>query len=240
MNTRTIEIRKLQSFAMAALIAGAIAIMLGLSLGVSQAWAGAQPGYPTLEDLCKKTYTISFGCKEPFQQSYSSAKSPTKKITETKSTDTSVATVDVDKFSESGRTYYYLQVMIKKTGTTKISFKLGGKKHTVKYVVKPYKNYLKSFKVGSKNYKAQFDPGKDDYASYIVGASAKAKSISGKVQVKLKSGWKIKKIWYWTQSGNNWKMHYIKNGATAKKAKTLYVWAQNGTHRQIFQLHTNS
>ncbi|MBO4365057.1 MAG: hypothetical protein J5804_02040 [Eggerthellaceae bacterium] len=238
MKTTAIEIRKLQTFAMVALFAGVVAVMLGLSLGVSQAWAGAQPGFPTLDDLCKKTYTLSFKGKDPMRFSYSSTKSPSTKITNAKSSNTEVATVEVNHYSDNN--VYIMNVTTKKAGTTKISFKLGKKNYTVKYVVKPYKNYLTSFKVGSKNFKSQFDPSAVDSASYNVSASFKGKTISGKVNVKLKSGWKIKKIWYWTQSGSNWKMHYIKNGGTAKKAKTLYVWAQNGSHCQTFQLYSKS
>ena len=238
MKTTTIEIRKLHTLAMAALLAGVVAVILGLSLGVSQAWAGAQPGSPTLEDLCKKTYTVSFKGKNPMSFSYSSEKSPKTKISNAKSSNTAVATVEVNHYSDND--IYTMNVTTKKTGTTKISFKLGKKSYTVKYVVKPYKNYLKSFKVGSKNYKAQFNPSAVDSAFYNVGAQCKAKTISGKVNVKLKSGWKIKKIWYWTQSGSDWKMHYTKNGGTVKRAKTLYVWAKKGSHSQSFQLYATS
>ena len=240
MNAKTIEIHKLQSFAIATFIAGAIAVMLGLSLGVSQAWAGGQPGSPTLEDLCKKTYTISFKSSDTMTLSYNSSKSPTKKIANVKSSNAAVATAEANSYSANGKTIYTMNIKVFKAGTTKISFKFGSKKYTVKYVVKPYKNNLASFKVGAKNYKSLFDPSAIERTSYSIPASVKVKNISGKVQVKLKSGWKIKKIWYWTQSGNNWKMHYVKNGGAVKKAKTLYVWAQNGSHRQVYYLCMNA
>ena len=219
--------------AMAAIVALAICLMVG----ASTAWAGAQPGSPTLEDLNKGTYIVSLRNKsgETEYHQFSSEKSPKAKIAHAKSSKPGVA--DVEVYGEGG--FYSMQVLVKKVGTTKITYKWGGKKHTVKFVVKKYTSPVKSFKVGSKNYAAKFTPkaiGKTEGGGSIVAVKAGSKPLTGKVNIKLAKGWKLLKVWYWTQSGNNWKMHYAKNGASVSKAKTLYAWVAKGKQRERLSL----
>ena len=210
----------------------AMALLFALTFGASQAWAGGQPGNPCLEDLGGKTYVVSLKtyADVPSIQSYASAKSPEKKISGVKSSNPKVATAQAAK----GGPYYYLCVDIKKTGTTKITFKQGGKKHTVKYIVKAYKNPVTSFKLGDKNYASKFDPENMLLSSVYTAVGVNAKTLKGKVQLKPASGWKVKKIWYWNSKA---KMKFVKNGGKISNGVTAYVWLQKGTQREIFELY---
>jgi len=108
------------------------------------------------------------------------------KIKSAKSSNKKVATVKVknsDGFSQ-------LIVTQKKTGTTKISFKLDGKKRTVKLVLAKYANPAKSFKIGSKQLVKKYNKHR-----YCLGPYDWETIVGKKITVKAKSGWKVAGIY---------------------------------------------
>ena len=212
------------------------AMALSASLGASQAWAGAQPETPRLENLtAKSSYVVSFkdkGIDYGYRQ-YQSIKVPGRKISNVKSSNPKVATIQLDHHVYSGTHVYSINVTIKKAGTTKLSFKWGGKKYNIKYIVKKYTNPVKAFKIGSKDFASRFAPKALTHAGMYVSMGSKATSYNGKVQIQPAKGWKISKIWYW---GNN-KLRFIKNGGTVSKAQTLYVSIKRGTQHEILYVY---
>lgn len=82
-----------------------------------------------------------------------------------------------------------IDIVLKKAGTTKVSFTLTkgkeSKRYTVKVTVHKYENPVKAFKIGKKNYAANFKK-----KSYLFSA----KKISGKITITAAKGWKVKKI----------------------------------------------
>ena len=231
MGMKSCVFRKSLAMIITALLAGAIALMLSLSLSTSQAWAGGQPDTPRLDDL-GKAYTVSYkgkGIDSGYRQ-YQSLKYPNKSITKASSSNKKVATVRANHYGD----HYTLGVTIKKTGTTKITYYFGGQKKTVKYTVKKYTNPVKTFKVGSKNYASLFAPKALKWGSeYAMGLST-AKSFSGKVNIKAAKGWKINKIWYYK---NNKKLTFIKNGKKVSKTIYVYVSLKRGKQKEILYLY---
>lgn len=134
-----------------------------------------------------------------------------------------VAELIKKKMDSESETYYVIHV--KKAGKATITVKAKEpnagdetyvtKKipiHCVKYV-----NAIKSFKIGKKEYKKKFK--KVDYFW-------QQKKVAGKLNIKVKKGWKIKKIWFYNYADNTQKK--IKNGKkiTLKKNTAVIVWVK--------------
>ena len=172
----------------------ALATMLCLMVGVDSAYAGGARDISELKGnttavKMQKRQTIAFGDMKAG-----------KKITSVKSSNKKVATVKVMK-GQSGPTY--IMITMKKVGTTKISYKLGGKKKTAVLKVVKWKNPVKSFKIGSTNYASKFKKAVNFTES--IDLSAK------RVAVKAARGWKVVKILYYAGGDMPKK---IKNGTT--------------------------
>ena len=214
-------------------IGGLLALLVSLGAGVGQAWAGGTPPI-TLDDMAKKSFATSFkGTKSATgYRSYSSMKSPHKKVSNAKSSNKKVATVAADSFTAGGKTYYSLSVTIKKRGTTTISFKWGKKNYKVKYMVKKYANPVKAFKVGGKDYAKLFAPSKQTYDSDAASGAAAASKFTGKLQITPAKGWKVRGIYCYDASS---KMKTVKNGASIKNIKTIWVTMTKG--RQYERLY---
>ncbi len=235
MATRTYQGSRLLRFVVPVILAAFMAVALGLSLGASQAWAGAQPSSPRLEDLGGKTYTVSLKTAAQYKDNglrqYQSVKKPYVAISDANSSNTSVATTWVDSYDiGDGKTIYVLKVQIKKTGKTKITYTFAGKKHTVTYIVKKYTNPLKSLKVGKKNYASLMNPKAIAHGGDTASAASLNDPFTGKITIKLKKGWKIKKCWYYKPYNGG--MKYFKNGAAIPKWNTLYIWVKNGSQNE--------
>lgn len=221
-----------------AILAGALAVALGLTLGASKAWAGGQPDSPRLEDLTHKTYTISYkgkGVDSGYRQ-YQSVKAYSKKISNAKSSDTSVATVEVQAFKANGKRFYVLGVYVKKTGTTNISFKWGSKAYTVKYKVVPYANPVKSIKIGSKDFTKKFAPKALTWGSDSVMAGTSANSYSGKVVIKPAKGWTVKRIWCWKNASST-SPKFVKNGAKVSSVKSVWISMTKGSQMELLYIY---
>lgn len=105
-----------------------------------------------------------------------------------------------------------------KQGKTTLSYKWKGKSHKVTIVFHAWKNPVKSFKVGGKQYAGKFK--KQD--SVHIGK----KTISGKVSIKAAKGWKFKsiEIYRWGKDGlQSAKMKNNKTLAKSKKMECIYV-----------------
>ena len=132
-----------------------------------------------------------------------------KKFSALKSSKKSVAKVEKDGSKK-------LMVTVKKPGTTKISFKYGGKKKTVKMVVKKYTCPVKTFKIGSKNLTKKYKKTDlyDTTATY-----------TGKLKVKAKSGWKVGKIKVLRMGDEDTGLTTIKSGSKIKDMDA-YIYVQ--------------
>ena len=217
--------RKSWTIIAVAILACIMAVTLGMSFGATKAWAGGQPysGQPNLDKLSASDVIVTSmkGSSDTYRTLVSS-KSPSKKISNAKSSKKAVATVSVNHYKNSGKDYYSLAITLKSTGTTNISFKWGSKAYKIKYTVRKYANPLKAFKIGSKNYATGFAPAKQKYPARVV--TVKVKSFTGKLQLKLADGWKLNKAWYWS----NDKYHFIKNGGQVSNAQAVWVSVQKG------------
>ncbi len=109
---------------------------------------------------------------------------PASGIADVKSSNRKVAEV-VTEHDESDVTVY---LRLKKTGTTSLSYKTTNEgkteMHNIKLCVYKHKNPFRTLKVGNVSYKSQFSKG--DYSTLQKG--------KGKVQVKVRKGWKVKTI----------------------------------------------
>lgn len=213
------------------------ALALALSLGVGKAWAG---GNPMLENLGKKTFTLSYKGKahDLGYRDFYSGKVAGKKITDVKSSNKKVATAKVLEQSYDGNTNYYLRVTMKKAGTTKISFKHNGKKYATKFVVKKYSNPISSLKVGSTEYASYCDPGKLGTSCYYASpTNVPVKAFAGKVSVKPKSGWKVTSILTYPKDVG---YKEIKNGGTTKSTEMLGVLLENNKTGQFEGFYLNA
>lgn len=127
------------------------------------------------------------------------------------------------KWDSEGDTYY--TVRVKKAGKATITFKAKepnagdetyvAKKITINSI--KYLNVVKTFKIGKKNFKTKFK--KEGYYW-------QKKKISGKLNVKVKKGWKIKGMWYGNYSTGKEKK--VKNGKkiTLKKNTYVSIWVK--------------
>ena len=199
-------------------LASIMVVALGLSLNVGEAWAGGAPGAPTIKDLSGKSFTVMYK-GEGYDTGYRYYSADKKKITNVSSSNPSVATAGAMHYGS----YYGLQVQISSVGTTKISYKINGKKRSVNYVVKEYANPFASFKVGGKDYTSAFNPGSIKYSSAYVVAG----SLSGKLSVKLAKGWKLVKAWV---PGK--KIKYVKNGSKISKTKSIGLYIKKGKQKE--------
>ena len=175
-------------------IAVAILAMLCLMMGSESAYAGGGRYITAFKGNVTTVYM-----KKGDIDYYSDLKNGLngKKISAAKSSNKKVATVKVKTY-DNGMTS--LLVTKKKAGTTKITYKLDGKKKTVKLKVVKWKNPVKTFKVGSKNYASKFKKSAGSHA---------ASSVAGKtVKVEAASGWKVKRIVAYTNNG----VKIVRNG----------------------------
>lgn len=218
----------------------ALALALGLSssVGVNRAWAG---GDDSLDVLSAKTYTLSYKGKahDTGHRDYFPTEAMDKKITSVKSSKKAIATAKACKMMQcDGSAVYYLRVTLKKAGTTKISFKHNGKSYAVRYRVKKYANPLGSLKVGSRDFVSYCNLGKlDGNCSYASNANVPVSAFSGKVRVKVKSGWKINQIIVYPKNSGS---KVIKNGRKVKDAWQLGVLLENKKTGQVENLYLSA
>ena len=131
-----------------------------------------------------------------------------------RSSNKKVLTNDKDlKTVKNGKKLYSI-VRVKKPGKTSLTIKVkkknSVKKYKCKLTVKKYKSPMKKVKLEGKDLTGQFR--KDTFASY------KRVGEKGKISMKLKKGWKVKKIvyHYWKDQNGDLigKEKKIKNGST--------------------------
>lgn len=124
------------------------------------------------------------------------------KVTKAKSSNKKV--ISVEQHNYDG--FHYVRITCKKAGKATVSYKFKGKKHKVEFTVIKYKNPLKTFKVGKRNYTSLFKKGL--YTTTEQG-------ISGKLKLKAAKGWKISKVQAWT--GDSYKLKKVKIGKKLPK-----------------------
>ena len=136
-------------------------------------------------------------------------------VTKVKSSNKSVVKVEV--FDNNGTVYVGLQP--KKIGKATVTFKykLKGKTYSAKVKVKvvKYTNALKSLKIGSTEYASRFN--KEDYIFLD-------KKLSGKLNIKLKSGYTLGGIYLYKRGGGGLPKT-LKNGKkiTVKKGYGMNI-----------------
>ena len=84
--------------------------------------------------------------------------------------------------------YPHVEIKLVGEGTTKISFQYAGKTLTQKITVRKYKNPCKLLKIGKTNYAKCFN--KSGHYNH----NKRTKNVTGKITIKPKKGWKLKKI----------------------------------------------
>ena len=84
--------------------------------------------------------------------------------------------------------YPHVEIKLIGEGTTKISFQYAGKTLTQKITVRKYKNPCKLLKIGKTNYAKCFN--KSGHYNH----NKRTKNVTGKITIKPKKGWKLKKI----------------------------------------------
>lgn len=95
--------------------------------------------------------------------------------------------------SDSSSSYAYINLSLKKKGTSNVSFKIGSKKYTVKVNVKNYTNPVSSLKItgvsSGKNLKSKFKS-----SASASGKLSANTSSSAKIVLKAADGWKIQNL----------------------------------------------
>lgn len=153
-----------------------LALVLVLTMAVI-APVGAQAASVVKEETAYAIYYPKTNIYTYEQQIGISEKS---KFTSLKSSRKSVATVVRKK--TSGK--YSLYVVPRKTGTTTISYKLNGVKHTQKVIVKKYVNPYKKVTINGKDITAQF---KKSNAALVSYQKYKNKKVT--IKYKMKKNW---------------------------------------------------
>lgn len=127
-----------------------------------------------------------------WQKEYPVYSGPASGISKVKSSNKKVASVA----TRNGASGIDVYLKIQKPGTTTLSYKVkkNGKTDSYKIKLNIYKNPFKTLKIGSTNYKSQFNNG--DYSTLMSG--------KGKVNIKVKKGWKIKSIKV-QEAGSKWR-----------------------------------
>lgn len=189
--------------AVAAVVAAILAA--GLFSGVGEAWANPR-------DIASLKGTVKVSMYKTGKTYITYGYAGNSAIKSAKSSNKKVATVKADN-SSLKYGYSQLAVSLKKAGSTKLTFKYKGKKHVVKYKVYKYKNPVKTFKVGTKNYASGFRSTPD---------CSPARVVYGKVKVKPASGWKLKGISACLEKGG---VKAVKNGYKIKKGALSNMWA---------------
>ncbi|MCD7735910.1 MAG: hypothetical protein LUI07_02920 [Lachnospiraceae bacterium] len=105
------------------------------------------------------------------------------KVTGLKSNDTSIVKIYKNTVDDGTE----ILLLPKKTGTTKVSFKVGNKKYTTKITVKKYVNPISSVTVGD----TKISSSKFKTLSYANLKYADYKGKKVKVTFQLKSGWSL-------------------------------------------------
>ena len=157
-------------------IAAALAAMLCLMMGAGTAWAGGGKDIATFKGKVVSTY-INKGDLEAYGD-YKHGK----KVASVKSSNKKVATVKI----VDGGSYNFIHITKKKAGTTKITYKLAGKKKTVTFKVVKWENPVKTLKIGSKNYASGFNK--------VARVPALNDMGSKTIKVKAANGWKLQTI----------------------------------------------
>ena len=190
------------------------AFALGIIAAATLLFANAQIALADGSRLCslenpKGTITVFYFTDSKYQDlnySFLGAYKTSAKVKAAKSSNKKVMTA---KCTNNERTHY-VDLHFKKPGKAKLTYKFKGKKHTVTFIVKKYKNPLKTFKIGKKNILSKFNK------VYYEVAPA---NCTGELKVKAKSGWKITKIKKYTGSAAK----RIKNGSKIGKGTSSMV-----------------
>lgn len=153
-----------------------LALVLVLTMAVI-APVGVQAASVVKEETAYAIYYPKTNAYTNKQQISGSEKS---KFTSLKSFKKSVATVGCKKNSWG----YALYVVAKKTGTTTISYKLNGVKHTQKVIVKKYVNPYKKVTINGKDITSQFKKSNVAIVSY-----QKYKNKKVTIKYEMKKNW---------------------------------------------------
>lgn len=204
------------------ILAGAMAVAIGLSLGAGQAWAGS--GWPISKFEKQKTVYISYlgtvpssrGGKLGVEELFCSQRGPN--VTKAKSSNTKVAAVEAVNLYFKG-----VLIKVKKPGKAKITYNRGGKK-TINLVVVKYVNPVKSFTVGKTQLASRFDiKAMEEVGNGTRTASAPVDKFTGKLKITPKAGWKVVSIYYYGSKGQK----TIKNNTKVSNLTSIVFEMKN-------------
>ena len=171
-----------------------LAIAATLTVGVGHAWAGDTEYY--INYMSKnKTIDTAFYDKEKTSSEYANHLTfvNSEKTIKLVSADKKLE-VTVHNDLDAGRWSYqknWIEVNIKKAGTSKLVFKAGKKKYTVTIIAPKFTFPIKSYMIGDTDYKDAFEK---DYYDGLWGTTAisATEEMSGKqLKVVANKGWKI-------------------------------------------------
>lgn len=138
-----------------------------------------------------------------------------------------VATVSVKKEDK----VWVLKVLLKKTGTTTISYRDTGVKSSFLLTVKNYPSPVASLKIGSASLTSKFKN----------SCQISGKKLSGKIQAKGKNGWKLASAWKFkisslTSNENTEQIHLnLKKKITVEKGYRLCLQFRKGEQEVIIR-----
>lgn len=208
-------------FAIAIAVATIVSLALSLSLAAGTAYASKKGlEYLDMQGNVEpfkgtvKTY-IYKGQESPTIFCMDQESQSTKKISRVKSSNKKVATAKLETSKYEGKKRYLITISIKKTGTTKISYKFDGKKYKVTLKVYKYKNPVDTFAVGKTEVAKKFA------TTPYFKDSKTALPTTGKINIKAKKCWKVKTIGIYSEKKSD--IIYVKNGYVLKKGEQLWA-----------------
>lgn len=209
------------SLKVASLAAVTIIAALILSLTVSVSPAHAVPD-ASLNSLKTGTLQLSYVPGKSMLNKVSFWGNPGQKVTNLKSSKKSVVAATL-KYERNLKNPI-VTLKLKKAGTSKVTFKVKGKKYAVKVKVVKYQQAIESLTIGTKD--CTGDLSTKMLARAVGGdylALPMATSNSNKVNVVAADGWTFKKINTYTYVKGKTKVKTYKNGATVKGSFTILM-----------------
>ena len=207
--------------AFAAVLAIALAVAFGTCVGKAYAGGGAFDIEVVSSGTVGLPYDKDWGDWWNKYSFYAKGK-----VTQVKSSNTSVLEAKAGTGSESKT----LGLTVKKPGKSTLTYKVGGKKHSVGIVVRQYRNPFKTYMLAGKNHASLYKKS----CSAVSKAATKGFELTGKVNVKPAKGWKVKAINASVPGAKN-SLKRIKNGSALPDGTTTVQVLMTNTKTKVFQ-----
>ena len=190
-----------------AMVVFACAVMIAVAVLMADGYGQAHAYASAAQSLSHPNGTIAISVQKSGNQTvaFYTTSNSTKKPRNVKLSNKNVAKAQV----QPG----LIMVTMKKPGAIKLSYRWGGKSHTVTIRGYKYANPVKSLKIGGRQYAKKFS---QTSVANLGSLSEKGTCPTGKLQVVAAKNWKVKKIMVSTPQ----KTVSVKNGVKISCAKT--------------------